>query len=219
MFIPSPLYGLSSVALLQSCLKSKHRHGRQLVASLEEAVSDDIRREGLNRYDTVVIVIHNNNWICTVQVPVWRWAQCTMHKTTNKPTAYHTTKNYKQQHTDDTTLNVNKVHEWTKIRNWELSRGFWGIMKSLKEVGLRLDLKGSSLERGREFQMVGLEKEKENLPNFSYLMHVSCIFSEIFLFYRRILTCPDRKNLSHWIILPAYLGSHFILKKNWKIWS
>ncbi|PVD19335.1 hypothetical protein C0Q70_19822 [Pomacea canaliculata] len=36
------------VALLQSCLKSKHRHGRQLVASLEEAVSDDIRREGLN---------------------------------------------------------------------------------------------------------------------------------------------------------------------------
>lgn len=61
MFIPSPLYGLSSVALLQSCLKSKHRHGRQLVASLEEAVSDDIRREGLNRYDSVVIVIHNNN--------------------------------------------------------------------------------------------------------------------------------------------------------------
>lgn len=94
-------------------------------------------------------------------------------------------------------------------------------MKSLKEVGLRLDLKGSSLERGREFQMVGLEKEKENLPNFSYLMHVSCIFSEIFLFYRRILACPDRKNLSHWIILPVYLGSHFIykIKKNLKLIS
>lgn len=173
MFIPSPLYGLFSVALLQSCLKSKHRHGRQLVASLEEAVSDDIRREGLNRYDTVVIVIHNNNWICTVQVPVWRWAQCTMHKTTNKPTAYHTTKNYKQQHTDDTTLNVNKVHEWTKIRNWELSRGFWGIMKSLKEVGFKAGLERFKFGKGQRIPDGGAGKGERESAKF--LLSDACV--------------------------------------------